>query len=169
MVQPCRHHLDAYAKGMAWRADTRRMPNGAGQSWSAAIGWNSTPARIGEMPTRWHNTSDGRFKVSTPELTAVDIVQHEEMLGGMARVRAVLRGLWLRCSQDGLVAALNAIRNVSPAQRLGALMDMDAQDTLWSVIERWLDAKPLRPVSLSGSRRSRTQHHLMHKDGLRVQ
>ncbi len=34
-------------------------------------------SRIEAMPTRWHESADGRFLVSTPELTALDLIQRE--------------------------------------------------------------------------------------------
>ena len=49
-----------------------------------------TRARIEDMPTRWHETPDGRFKVGTPELTALELVERVALVGGMARVVGVL-------------------------------------------------------------------------------
>lgn len=46
-----------------------------------------TRTRIGDMPTRWHETPDGRFKVGTPELTALELVERAALVGGMSRVR----------------------------------------------------------------------------------
>ncbi len=45
---------------------------------------------IERLPTRWHEAPDGRFWVATPELAALQIVQRESQLGGMARVHEVL-------------------------------------------------------------------------------
>ena len=109
-----------------------------------------THARIEHMPTRWHETPDGRFKVSTPELTALDLVQREAMVGGMARVREVLRGLWANCTQAGFTQALDAAQNVPVAQRLGALLVLDDATGLTMPVVRWLRDKPLRSVSLVG-------------------
>ena len=110
-----------------------------------------TRTRIEEMPTRWHETPDGRFKVSTPELTALDIIQHGETLGGIGRVREVLRGLWPHCVENGVVQALDALQSVPLAQRLGTLMDMDGQNELAAAAEKWLAGRPLRLVALVGS------------------
>ena len=109
-----------------------------------------THARIERMPTHWHETPDGRFKVSTPELTALDLVQREAMVGGMARVREVLRGLWANCTQAGFTQALDAAQNVPVAQRLGALLVLDDATGLTMPVVRWLRDKPLRSVSLVG-------------------
>lgn len=63
---------------------------------------------IERMPTRWRETPDGRFRVSTPELTAIDLLQREAFVGGMARVREVLSRLWPLFTRNGLVEALDA-------------------------------------------------------------
>jgi hypothetical protein len=110
----------------------------------------NTHARIERMPTHWHETPDGRFKVSTPELTALNLVQREAMVGGMARVREVLRGLWANCTQAGFTQALDAAQNVPVAQRLGALLVLDDETGLTMPVVRWLRDKPLRSVSLVG-------------------
>lgn len=46
-------------------------------------------SHIEAMPTRWHDSADGRFKISTPELTALDLIQRASQLGGMGRVPGI--------------------------------------------------------------------------------
>ena len=107
-----------------------------------------TRARAAEMPARWHETPDGRFKVGTPELTALELVERMALVGGVARVREVLRGLWTSCTPRGLTEALNAVREVPTAQRLGALLAWDRQTPLASRVAKWLGDKPRRLVPL---------------------
>ena len=109
-----------------------------------------TRSQIEHMPTRWHETPDGRFKVGTPELTALELVQRETAAGGMARVREVLRALWPSCTPRGLSEALEALQEVPTAQRLGVLLALDDQDALASPVRKWLGDKPLRIVPLEG-------------------
>jgi len=108
-------------------------------------------ARIEAMPTRWHESADGRFKVSTPELTALDLVERENTLGGMGRVREVLRALWPHCTPEGLTQALDAMQSVPVAQRLGALLTLDEQTTLLAPLSNWLRDKPMRLIALEGA------------------
>lgn len=120
-----------------------------------------TCARIAEMPTRWHESADGRFKVSTAELTALDLIQRESTLGGMGRVREVLRALWPHCTPEGLMLALDAVQGVPVAQRLGALLTLDEQAVLLAPLSDWLRDKPMRLIALEGAlpqRRERTDH-----------
>lgn len=107
-----------------------------------------TRARIERMPTRWHETQDGRFKVSTPELTALELVDRESRIGGMERVKEVLHTLWDACTETGMAEALNATRGVPVAQRLGVLLAMDGQATLAARIARWLQRKQPRIIAL---------------------
>jgi len=109
-----------------------------------------TRVGIEHMPTRWHETPEGRFKISTPELTALDLVQRETLLGGIARVREVLHALWDACTAEGLSKALEALQEVPTAQRLGALLTLDGQDALAAQVTRWLGDKRLRIISLEG-------------------
>ncbi|MDX3928929.1 MAG: type IV toxin-antitoxin system AbiEi family antitoxin [Shinella sp.] len=112
-----------------------------------------TRTRIERMPTRWHETPDGRFKVSTPELTVLDIIQHMATLGGIGRVREVLRGMWAHCAEGGFSEALDALQNAPIAQRLGVLMELDGQADLSRSVKHWLRDRPLRLVALDGKPR----------------
>jgi predicted transcriptional regulator of viral defense system len=107
-----------------------------------------TRARIESMPTRWHETHDGRFKIGTPELTALELVERATLVGGIARVRDVLRELWASCTPQGLVEALEALQEIPTAQRLGALLMLEDQSALASQIAEWLRDQPLRFVPL---------------------
>lgn len=107
-----------------------------------------TRTRVESMPTRWHETPDGRFKVSSPELTALELVGRVALVGGMARVREVQRELWAACTPQGLTEALDALQEIPTAQRLGALLALEGQPVLASQIAAWLRDKPLRLVPL---------------------
>lgn len=107
-----------------------------------------TRARIRDMPTRWHETPDGRFKVGTPELTALELVERANLVGGMARVREVLRELWASCTPKGLTEALGALQESPTAQRLGALLALESQNAFASRVADWLSDKPFRLVPL---------------------
>lgn len=109
-----------------------------------------TRARIEHMPTLWHETPDGRFKVGTPELTALELVERAALVGGMARVREVLQALWPSCTPQGLTKALEALQEIPTAQRLGALLTQDGQDALALQVAEWLRDKSLRFVPLEG-------------------
>lgn len=109
-----------------------------------------TCAHIETMPTRWHESADGRFKISTPELTVLDLIQRDNALGGMGRVREVLRALWPHCEPQELTQALDAMQSVPVAQRLGAILMLDEQANLLAPLFEWLRDKPMRWIALEG-------------------
>lgn len=111
-----------------------------------------TRANIQRMPTRWHEAAGGRFKVSAPELTALELVQRDVLVGGIARVQEVLHSLCEFCSVEGLQQALDAAQEVPAAQRLGALLSLQGRAELAQGIQHWLQGRKLRMIPLeSGS------------------
>tara|TARA_R110001599_G_scaffold56410_5_gene156059 strand:- start:14756 stop:15571 length:816 start_codon:yes stop_codon:yes gene_type:complete len=107
-----------------------------------------TRAKTEDMPTRWYETPDGRFKVGTPELTTLELVERVAQVGGMARVREVLRELWASCTSQGMAEALDALQEVPTAQRLGALLALEDQMVLESRVAKWLRDKSPRLIPL---------------------
>lgn len=107
-----------------------------------------TRARVESMPTRWQETPNGRFRVGTPELTALELVGRATLVGGIPRVQEVLRGLRASCTPEGLVEALEALQEVPTAQRLGAMLALDGESVLAARIVEWLSDKPLHLVPL---------------------
>ncbi len=106
-------------------------------------------AHVAQMPTQWHETPNGRFTVSTPELTALELVSRQQMIGGISRVIEVLQGLTTGLSARRLTAALNAVNEVPTAQRLGLLFARSAQDALADSVGSWLHGKRTRIIALS--------------------
>ncbi|HWM66634.1 MAG TPA: type IV toxin-antitoxin system AbiEi family antitoxin [Steroidobacteraceae bacterium] len=107
-----------------------------------------TRTNITAMPTQWHETPEGRFRVSTPELTMLELVRRQDLAGGLARVRDVVRGLAALARAEGLAIALEACEDIPPAQRLGAILAIEGSD-LADAVAAWLHGKPKRTVSLA--------------------
>lgn len=111
-----------------------------------------TRVRITAMPTRWHETPDGRYLVSTPELTMLDLVRRQDLAGGASRVSEVIEGLRAYAGPEGLRAALIAADDTPAAQRLGALLSRQDSE-LAETVATFLEGRALRLVPLSpGSR-----------------
>jgi predicted transcriptional regulator of viral defense system len=98
------------------------------------------------MPTQWHETPHGRFKVSTPELTAVDLVSRQRDAGGMARITEILQRLIPEMTVQGLAAALDAAQETPTAQRLGALLSRLEQPLLTNLVATWLETRSTRRI-----------------------
>lgn len=106
-----------------------------------------TRTRISAMPTQWHETPDGRFLVSTPELTMLDLLRRQELAGGAIRVAEVVEGLSAYARSEGLTAALIAADDTPNAQRLGALLSRQGSE-LTDTVAAFLKGRKLRPVAL---------------------
>ncbi|MDY0280359.1 MAG: type IV toxin-antitoxin system AbiEi family antitoxin, partial [Salinivirgaceae bacterium] len=65
----------------------------------------------------------GMFKVSSPALTAVDLIHYQTKLGGMNRMLATIEELAEEIMEDDLTELLNWYPNQSTIQRLGYLFD----------------------------------------------
>jgi predicted transcriptional regulator of viral defense system len=107
-----------------------------------------TRTNITAMPIQWHETPEGKFRVSTPELTMLDLVRRQDLAGGLARVCDVVRGLAALASPEGLGTALEACGDIPPAQRLGAILALEGSD-LAGAVAAWLNGKPKRTVTLA--------------------
>jgi predicted transcriptional regulator of viral defense system len=79
-------------------------------------------SNIPAVPTQWYSTMHGRVLVSTPEMTACDLVEHQAQVGGIGRVRATLEGLYTAFTVRGLRRLLDADIPSPTLQRLGALL-----------------------------------------------
>ena len=101
------------------------------------------------MTTQWHETQNGRFKVSTPELTALELVHRQQLVGGASRVFEILQVLTKTFSEDAMREALDAVRDVAAAQRLGALFAMSGQQQMANLVRGWLVGKRTRVIPLS--------------------
>ena len=109
--------------------------------------------RVSDMPTRWIETPHGCFKVSTPELTALDLVSRQQMSGGIARVAEILQTLVADMTAQGLTTALDAAQETPSAQRLGALLAQMGQIFLANLVADWLGTRRTRriPVTMDGA------------------
>lgn len=106
-------------------------------------------SRIPAMPAAWHETPQGRFKVSSPELTALELVGRQHLVGGITRVIEVLQRLMPDITNDGLCAALDAVDEIPIAQRMGVLLIGANQPDLAELVAAWLGNKRTRRTALS--------------------
>jgi hypothetical protein len=105
-------------------------------------------ANITKLPNRWHETPDGRFRISTPELTMLDLLRRQDIVGGLSRVVEVINELAAHATAEELTATLKAADDVPNAQRLGTLLAQRSA-TLSEAIAEWLDDRSLRTIPLA--------------------
>jgi hypothetical protein len=111
---------------------------------------------VEQMPTQWYETADGRYQISTPELTALELILREQAVGGIARVRAVLESLSESCTASGLRKALDAANVTPTTQRLGFLLSSLRRSDLAETIKQWLVGRTFRVIDLESGMNTQT-------------
>jgi predicted transcriptional regulator of viral defense system len=70
----------------------------------------------------------GIFKISSPALTAVDLIHHQTKLGGLNRILAILEELAEEINQNDIAELLTWYPNKSTLQRFGFLLEEVSAD-----------------------------------------
>ncbi len=92
----------------------------------------------------------GIFKISSPALTAVDLIHHQTKLGGLNRMLAVLEELTEEIYPNDLIELLNWYPHKSTLQRFGFLLEkIDVDKKLTGQIKKHLQQSKVFPVLLS--------------------
>ncbi len=92
----------------------------------------------------------GIFKISSPALTAVDLIHHQTKLGGLNRMLAILEELAEEINQNDMAELLTWYPNRSTLQRFGFLLEeMDVDQKISKLIKEHLQQSRYFPVLLS--------------------
>ena len=108
-----------------------------------------------EIPEKFlstRNTEIGVIKFSNPELTAIDLVQYEQHIGGLSRATTILSELVEKTNFVNSSEELLACASLSTIQRLGYILDVildetKQADTLYTELQKY--GKRLNYISLS--------------------
>ncbi|MBN2108770.1 MAG: type IV toxin-antitoxin system AbiEi family antitoxin [Deltaproteobacteria bacterium] len=96
-------------------------------------------------------TQTGYMAVSTPEMTALDLVCYARQIGGLDRVLTVFQELGEALDADKLAAAAQAVNNLSYAQRLGWLLEQAGFNAQTEKLAQWIKEKKPLPARLDPS------------------
>ncbi len=107
--------------------------------------------KIEATPTLRLKTDTGSMAVSTPEVTALDLVSYVKACGGLGNVATVLAELSEKIDPTELVVAAQIDGERSVAQRLGYLLDVVLATDKAAALASWLAGQqtvyvPLRPT-----------------------
>ncbi|WP_258098908.1 type IV toxin-antitoxin system AbiEi family antitoxin domain-containing protein [Marinoscillum pacificum] len=91
----------------------------------------------------------GYFYISSPVLTAADLIHHQTKLGGINRMLAILEELSEEITNEDLNDLLTWYPHRSTIQRLAFILDELQADIDLSVIFNYLKSAPYFPVLLS--------------------
>jgi transcriptional regulator with AbiEi antitoxin domain of type IV toxin-antitoxin system len=101
-----------------------------------------------------HKTDTGRMKISSPELTALDLLRYAHVAGTLDSIATVLSDLGTKLRAAPLLALAPAFER-SVIQRLGYLLDFVRQPDCANALHNHLKkARPLPWVELEPRRRS---------------
>jgi len=109
------------------------------------------------VPTVSMKNPRGILRVSTPEITAIDLVTYPEHAGGISHVATVLSELSERMDPKELVRALKWTPDLASVQRLGFLLDRVLRKRVLALpLEKHIGkrARAVIPLVPSGTRRS---------------
>lgn len=90
----------------------------------------------------------GFVKVSSPELTALDLVTYADKIGGLNRVATVLEELTEQINNEALAQAIKRYGNVATIQRLGFLMETLGKTELADPLNEYLESVKHFPILL---------------------
>ena len=91
----------------------------------------------------------GIFKISSPALTAADLIHHQTKLGGLNRMLAILEELSEEITSTDLQHLLTWFPYRSTLQRLGFILEELQTDVDTSLLLNYLKSEPYFPVLLS--------------------
>ena len=97
-------------------------------------------------------TETGSMRVSSPEVTAVDLVRYPPAAGGLGNIVTVLSELAERIDAERLVEAARAESDVAAAQRTGFLLDQAGAAEKTEVLARWIEERGPRTIRLRPER-----------------
>jgi len=92
----------------------------------------------------------GIFKISSPALTAVDLIRHQNKLGGLNRMLAILEELFEEITTADLSELLSWYSHKSTMQRFGFLLEeLTAEKDLIRLLSNHLSTTKYYPVLLT--------------------
>ena len=110
--------------------------------------FTSTKWPIKNIQTK--KSDGGEFKISSPALTAVDLIRHQNKLGGLNRMIAILEELFEEISINDLLELLSWYSHKSTLQRFGFLLEeLKAEEELIKLVSNHLSSTKYYPVLLT--------------------
>jgi predicted transcriptional regulator of viral defense system len=104
-------------------------------------------ARAATAPTEVRKTPTGSVRVSTPEMTMLDLVAYPKRAGGWSNIASLVRDLSEATSRSGWKEALRVGPATAQVQRLGHMLERaQARDT--DVLAQWLAPRRADLVTL---------------------
>ncbi len=128
-------------------------------------------SKIALMPVVEAQTETGTMRVSTPEVTAFDLVRYPLAAGQLSNTATVLAELVERIDRNALVALAPLVR-LSDVQRLGFLLEAVGAAETAEPLATWIQTRHPRTVPLRPGRSADVEHdprwHVLPNDELEI-
>jgi predicted transcriptional regulator of viral defense system len=103
--------------------------------------WNSADIKERKVET-------GIIKISSPELTVLDLVTYADKIGGLNRVATVLEELTEQIDKDILIQTISKYKNIATVQRLGFLLETLEKNEFVDALMKYLKGVKHFPIVL---------------------
>lgn len=105
-------------------------------------------------------TESGYFKVSSPELTALDVLTYESVCGGFDNACLVIHDLMEQIKTENLLSSCKNYHILSSIQRLGYILEkFGASKKIVHPFKNWIKKQKSSPVALLSSIRKSGKVH----------
>jgi predicted transcriptional regulator of viral defense system len=101
-----------------------------------------------KVPTQSFKTPSGNLMVSTPEVTAIELIKFMRQSGGVNRVVTVLHELGEKVKAQSLVELTTVYKDTAWIQRLGYILEFLGYQSIAKKLLVYLKTKSIRTVPL---------------------
>jgi predicted transcriptional regulator of viral defense system len=91
-----------------------------------------------DTPVAHERTRTARLRVSTREATVLDLIRHQNTVGGLEAVARIAHDLLPKMTSTGVLEAVRALNQVPAVQRFGFVLDQLGSRRLASKVASWL-------------------------------
>jgi hypothetical protein len=110
-----------------------------------------TKADIERTPVTEVVRDRGRLRVSTREATLLDLVRHQDKIGGIEAIARIINDFGPDLKPSSMLRALDATGQVAVAQRLGFLLERMGLLQMADLVADWLAPRRIVRRTLSDS------------------
>ncbi len=107
----------------------------------------SMSRKIEQLPVTEQQTETGTMRVSTPEVTAFDLVRYPASAGHLSNAAMVLSEL-AECLDGRALLNIAPLVRLPDVQRLGYLLDSIGESEVATLLAEWLRKQQPRPIFL---------------------
>jgi hypothetical protein len=116
---------------------------------------------LGDTPVVHERTKTARMRISTREATVLDLIRHQNTVGGLETVARIAHDLLPNMTPAGVLDAVRALNQVPAVQRFGFVLDNLGGGRLADTLARWLHQQRRSPQPLVTPRNDQATMHMV--------